>query len=271
MTRLWDAHMHTSFSGDCQTPPEDMILKAKELNLPGITFTDHLDWDYKEEPGLFDLDLDAYRNRIQKLQQQYTSENFQILWGIELGLQPHLAPRHRKLLESYPFDFVIGSSHVVHSVDPYYPSYFEDRAWKDSYREYYCSILENIQSFDDFDSYGHLDYVFRYGPEGSAKDTYTDYADLVDTILKELIRHDKALEINTGAYRCGMTKPNPSQKIIKRYYDLGGRLITIGADAHKTEHVGLNFPMVGQLLYNIGFREYYVYKKRQPAAFPLTD
>lgn len=35
---------------------------------------------------------------------------------------------------------------------------------KSAYREYFESILENIESYQDFDVYGHLDYVVRYGP-----------------------------------------------------------------------------------------------------------
>ena len=64
--RLWDNHMHCAFSGDSNTPPEVMIAAAKEKQLAGITFTDHLDWDYKEDPGLFDLDLATYQQQIRQ-------------------------------------------------------------------------------------------------------------------------------------------------------------------------------------------------------------
>ena len=42
---LWDTHMHSQFSGDSHTPQEDMIAAAKQKNLKGICFTDHLDID----------------------------------------------------------------------------------------------------------------------------------------------------------------------------------------------------------------------------------
>ena len=47
---LWDTHMHSQFSGDSHTPQEDMIAAAKQKNLKGICFTDHLDIDYPDEP-----------------------------------------------------------------------------------------------------------------------------------------------------------------------------------------------------------------------------
>ena len=50
---LWDTHMHSQFSGDSHTPQEDMIAAAKQKNLKGICFTDHLDIDYPDEPETF--------------------------------------------------------------------------------------------------------------------------------------------------------------------------------------------------------------------------
>ena len=46
MSLLWDNHMHSSFSGDCDIPAKEMAAAAKEKGLLGITFTDHLDLDY---------------------------------------------------------------------------------------------------------------------------------------------------------------------------------------------------------------------------------
>ena len=40
--KLWDNHMHCHFSGDSDADPLDMIEKARQLGLSGITFTDHL-------------------------------------------------------------------------------------------------------------------------------------------------------------------------------------------------------------------------------------
>ena len=55
---MWDQHMHCMFSGDSDADPVLMIKSAINKGLDGICFTDHLDYDYKEEPGLFDLDIE---------------------------------------------------------------------------------------------------------------------------------------------------------------------------------------------------------------------
>ena len=68
--KLWDNHMHCHFSGDSKANPVDMVNHAKQCGLAGITFTDHLDLDYLEEPGLFDLDLTSYEEQIHLLSEK---------------------------------------------------------------------------------------------------------------------------------------------------------------------------------------------------------
>lgn len=265
---IWDSHMHTSFSGDSDASPESMIKRAISLGLPGITITDHEDIDYPDDPSLFLLDFDSYRDTILGLQEKY-KDRIAVRFGIEIGLQPHLAEKHQEITDSLPFDFVIGSSHVVHGMDPYYPEYFNGRKESAAYREYFESILENISAWQGFDSYGHLDYVVRYGPNQDKYYQYETYSDIIDAILKRLIDLGKALEINSAGFKYGLNHPNPTERIITRYRELGGELITTGADAHKPEHIAWDFDRVRDILLACGFRYYTVYRRRKPEFIPL--
>ena len=157
---IWDTHMHTSFSGDSDASPESMAENAVLRGLEGICITDHLDIDYPDNPDLFLLDTDAYEPAIRRLQESFHNK-LPIRFGIELGLQPHLAQTHHDILAAHDFDFVIGSSHVVHGADPYFPAYYEGRDEQDAYLEYFLSIPENIRAFDEFDVYGHSECVGR--------------------------------------------------------------------------------------------------------------
>lgn len=260
---LWDTHMHCHYSGDCDAHPEEMIKAAQKKGLEGICFTDHLDYDYQEEPGMFLLDLEAYHSGIADLREKY-SGIFPILWGIEIGLQTHVVADNRKVTGSYPFDFVIGSSHVVHGFDPYYPRYYEGRSEAEAYREYFESILENIQTDADYDVYGHLDYVVRYGPNTNRYYSYEKYADLIDEILRALIVRGKGIELNTAGFKYGLGHPNPTETILSRYRELGGEILTIGADAHKPEHVAFAFEKVPLILKDAGFSYYTVFQNRKP-------
>ena len=265
---LWDTHMHSQFSGDSSSPLDSMINASIEKGLAGICFTDHLDIDYQDDPDLFLLDLPNYYASVMANQKMY-ADRLPVLFGIELGLQPHLAALHQDILSQYPFDFVIGSSHVVHGMDPYFPKFYEGRDEKAAYREYFESILENLDAFHDFDVYGHIDYVVRYGPTKNENYDWTEYEEIINEILKKLIQLGKGIEINTGGFKYGLGHPNPTEAIIRRYKELGGEIITLGADAHSTEHVGFDFEKLPHILKDAGFEYYTIFRQRKPEFLKL--
>ena len=275
---LFDNHMHTSWSGDSEADPHDMIQSAKNRGLSGITITDHLDWDFSDMPHTFDLDIENYFPCIKSLAEDVSDSSFTMLTGLELGLQTHLADRHRKLLSEYHPDFVIGSIHQVDGKDPYFDTFWEGKDYKSTYERYFEITLDNIRAFSGFDSLGHLDYISRYGQQAALKNAnntgesalnYDDYNELIDEILLFLIRHDKALEVNTAPYRHNLPEPNPSRRILQRYHELGGRLITTGADAHTPSDIAIGFDTLKDLLKNAGFSSFFVYKERKPIEYPL--
>ncbi len=268
----WDTHMHCSFSGDSKSSPDSMIQSAVSKGLYGICFTDHMDYDYParpQEPVTFEFEPACYERAMLALQESYAGR-IRILRGIELGLQPHLAQRHTELLEAYSYDFVIASSHVVHGKDPYYADYYEGRSEDAAYLEYFESILENICAFHDFDVYGHIDYVVRYGPDKNKYYSYEKYSDVIDEILKKLISLGKGIELNTAGFKYGLGHPNPCEEILKRYRGLGGEILTIGADAHEPQHVAYAFDTLPQLLCACGFSHYTVFENRRPQFLPVS-
>ena len=171
--------------------------------------------------------------------------------------------------KKYPFDLVIGSSHVVNGIDPYYPVFYKGKTEHEAYTEYFESILDNLHSGADFDVYGHIDYVVRYGPDKNKYYSYEKYADIIDAILKEIISQGKGIELNTAGFKYGLGHPNPTEDVLKRYHELGGEIITVGADAHKPEHVAYDFDKVSNILKDAGFMYYTVFENRVPAFIKL--
>lgn len=267
---LWDTHMHTHHSGDSDAPMDAMINAAIARGLGGICFTDHYDYDYPDDPELFLLDFDSYIKEVRAARETYAG-TFPVLLGIEVGLQPQITDINQAAVSAHPFDFVIGSSHVVHGMDPYYPAYYEGRSEREAYLEYFTSILENLKVYDNFDVYGHIDYVVRYGPNKNQYYTYEAYADAIDEILRTLISMGKGIEINTAGFKYGLGHPNPTEAILARYRELGGEIITIGADAHAPEHVAYSFDRVSPILRQAGFSYFTVFKERKPVFLPLDD
>ena len=268
-----DMHMHTWFSTDSQACPRDMADEAVRKGLKTICFTDHFDKDDLEwgEEGIFDVD--AYFVEMQKLQEEYAGK-LNIRIGIELGLRTYLKDYYEELTKKYPFDFVIGSVHNVPYkkdaegnilyTDPAAEKLFTDRTDKEAYRLMMETTLENVRTSDCFQTLGHLDYVVRYGKSREKEYSYTDYADIIDEILKLLIEKEKGLEVNSAGLKYGLPFAHPHPDVLKRYRELGGEIITIGADAHKPEHIAYDFAKAEEILKSCGFKYYTEFFEQKP-------
>ena len=246
-----DRHIHTRFSTDSGQEPEGCILRALELGMPSLTFTDHYDMDFPD--GRFVFDVDAYFTELGMLKEKY-ADRIDVRIGVELGLKPELADRIQALLLKYPFDYSIGSIHVMGGRDPYERHLYDmtDAAF---YRMYFETALECLKVCRGFDTFGHLDYVVRYGYEKDAAYLPEEYADLIDSILEELIRQDIALEINTAGLRKGLKYAHPYPYVLRRYRQLGGRRLAIGSDAHTAADIGAGFMEALQYAAEFGFTE----------------
>lgn len=266
-----DCHLHSEFSSDSSTPVTDMLERAIQKGMRYFYLTDHHDIDFPPEAagGLdFQLDTPRYLNCLSKLKEQY-QDQIEIRTGVELGLMSHIADKLKAYTSQFSFDFIIGSSHLVDGIDPYYPEYYEGRSQTEAYRAYFEAIYENVRAFQDYDVYGHLDYVVRYGPTKNADWRYSDYSDLFEAILTELIKAGKGIEINTTGLYKGLGYPHPHKDILSRYKELGGEIITIGSDAHSPEYFGYGFDLVEELLLSCGFRYYTLFHNRTPEFIPL--
>ncbi len=258
-----DFHMHTSFSSDSETAPEWMVEAAVRLGLRTICFTDHQDFDFPGQKDQFMFDTASYFQKMEQLRERYR-DKIDIRIGVEIGLQSHLGERYRQYITSYPFDFVIGSVHVVDRMDPYYGVFFEGKTDVEGYRQAFLETLTDIQNVQDFDVLGHIDYIVRYGKEKETYYSYEKFAEEIDEILKYLIANRKGIELNTAGFKYGLGFCHPHPDILRRYRTLGGEIITIGADGHKPEHIAYAFKKVSTILKECGFKYYTEFKDRKP-------
>lgn len=270
---LADSHVHSLFSSDSEESPKAIIETCISKGFQYAFFTDHHDMDFPVNPAEpemdFQLDFDSYFETLLALKDQY-SDRIEVRIGIEQGICPDVASRISDLSNSYPFDFIIGSSHLTSLVngDPYYPSYYEGKSYINAYREYFESEAENVLLTDGFDVYGHIDYPVRYCPDKNFVFNFSDYSDIIEILLKRLIECGKGIEINTsGIVKIGY--PHPHFDILKMYRDLGGEIITIGSDAHISENIGVGFDTARDIMETLGYKYYAIYKERKPNFFRL--
>lgn len=254
-----DYHIHTNFSSDSEAPMEDMINIAIKKGLKEIAFTDHVDLN----PHYALTDYNNYLITFNHLKEKY-SKKIILRFGVEMGLNFRKSSETRAFLESFPFDFVIGSSHDVCEKDLYYDDYFDDKTKKEAYSIYFEEVLENIKNIETFNVYGHLDFITRYGIYGDNSLKYEDYHELIDKVLKLLIEKNIGLEINTSGYRYNNDCPYPQIEILKKYRSLGGEIITSGSDAHRPEDIAGDFNLAFEIFEAAGFKYITTFENKKP-------
>lgn len=229
---IFDSHSHTEFSGDSEMKAGDALLAAERLGI-GLVFTEHLDLDY---PGDIDFtfDPDAYWNAYEPLR----SDRLRL--GVETGMQAATCDRTRAFTEWLPFDLVVGAIHMVDGKDIYYKEAYDGKSKETFYHDYYRTMAENVRSHGFIDVLAHIDYIARYAPYNNPEVAYGDFRTDIDEVLRAVIETDTVLELNTR--RLGDTRAiKELVPVFARYYELGGRRITLGSDAHSAAAIGAHF------------------------------
>lgn len=265
---LIDVHVHSSFSFDSDERIENYIEQAKKLTVPVIGFSEHYDYDaYLDGADIGLTDVKAYTECLEKLREQVGSP--EILCGIEFGYSQAAEGEYKRLACDKRFDYIINSVHTLpNRGDSYYPAFFEGTTTKQAYSDYFNAVLNSIKADFDYQIVGHLGYVSRYrnAPDGRIK--YCDYAEILDEILKEIIKRDKCLEINTSSGRAG-SDFLPDRDIIERYLQLGGEKMSFGSDAHKAGDYTKKSGILTDYLKGIGVKNLFYYKQRKAILYKI--
>lgn len=251
---MFDSHIHTTFSTDSEMDIRAAVKKAEELKL-GIIITEHMDLNYPVD-GCFVFDCEKYFKEYSK------HRSDKVLIGIELGMIYDRVLENKKLIESYPFDYVIGSTHLVDNIDVYSKDFYADRSKKEVYEHYFKYMLQCVKTHNFIDSLGHIDFIARYSSYEDKEIYYEEFTEYIDEILKAVIQNGKAIEINTRRLKDVEAVKNLF-KIYKRFYELGGRYVTIGSDAHNVASIGSSLDTAKELAESCGLRAVY-FKERKP-------
>ncbi|MGN7386973.1 histidinol-phosphatase HisJ family protein [Sporosarcina sp. SAFN-015] len=246
---MFDYHMHSSFSGDCNVDMEEMVKGAISKGLVEICFTEHIDYDYPDDSIEFDFDKKKYSKRIDELRGLYDG-HIRIKKGVEIGVQPHLLGRYDEMLNEESFDFIICSMHTVARKGLHYGDLFKGITVEEASLKYYTELLHCVKNYTNYSILGHVDLIKRYAP----KVVENDFHDVLREIFNVIIPAGKGIELNTSGVRYGLPNGLPSDDVLRLYKECGGEIITIGSDAHKPEDIAFDFKESLELLRSIGFR-----------------
>ncbi|SHK17196.1 histidinol phosphate phosphatase [Desulforamulus aeronauticus] len=251
---LFDTHTHTTFSSDSLMTIAEAQQAAGRHNL-GIIITEHLDLAYPE-PELFTFNIEHYFTAYGP------HRSDKLLLGLELGMSDDCVETNRQIVAAYPFDFVIGSIHVIENMDICSELFCETWTKKELYQQYFKAMLTCLKQYDFIDSLGHIDFICRYAQFDDPELYYFDFQTEIDLVLSQLAEAGQAIEINTRRLGLSGTK-EALLPIYDRFRELGGKYVTIGSDAHKPQNIGRDLSIGFEIAETCGLTPVY-YQKRKP-------
>ena len=281
---LADYHVHCEFSDDSVYPMEDVCADAVKLGIKELCFTDHVDYgikpdveEYRRDPScapvvngvaITNVDYPAYFAKIDEMSEKFAGQ-LTVRAGLELGTQSHRIEQNHALFKAWEhkLDFVICSIHEVGDLEFWTGDFQRGRTQDEYNRAYYEELLKVVETFEDYSVLGHLDLIRRYDPAGEYP--FEKTRDIVAAILERVIADGKGIELNTSSFRYGLPDLQPSTDVLRLYHDLGGRVLTVGSDSHKPEHLGAHIEECRGRLRDLGFTEFCTFEKMHPTFLPL--
>ncbi len=266
-----DYHFHTNISPDSDEALKKQVEAALQQGVNILCSTDHWDLVDQEYPTL-SPPLDRWHKETQKVTQQFQENpELQLLFGIEVG-EGYVCPQAvDKAIEGLPVDFILASVHAVACTDfAKGTSIYHALAGSHSLQEYrdffqlYFQALLDQSKASFYDSFGHINYPFRYLPKDCPV-VVEDYLEEITAVLENILKQDKVFELNT----CRGQTIEVWTPILKRYKELGGKHLTIGSDAHRKEDMSAGIIEAVALLKSLGYQEYVYYAQRKKILVPI--
>jgi histidinol-phosphatase (PHP family) len=248
---LPDYHTHTVRCGHASGHPGEYVEAALAKGLMAIGVADHIPLLPERVPELsmHACELGDYVAEVQGLKAGFPDF---VLLGIEADYRPHTVSELRSLLDSHPFDYVIGSVHHLGTWgfdDPRQMEGYSEREIDDVWVEYFELVGDAAES-GLFTILGHLDLVKKFG----YRPTRTLDVEL-DRLVDRVARAGVLVEINTAGLYRPVGEAYPTLDILRRLCE-AGVAITFGSDAHQPREVGRDFDHAAGLAQAAGYTEF---------------
>jgi histidinol-phosphatase (PHP family) len=231
-----DTHLHTIHSPDANAMLEAYCALAVERGIDELAITDHVDFD-PTMPAYGFASFEDRERDVRGAAERWADRGLAIRFGVEVTYERAYEDDIRGWLRRHPHDYVIGSVHIS-AVSPYKASnvatFVAGRPLGEVVAPYFAEVIGAARS-GVFDTIGHMDFVKRYLVPHVMPADLAAAPELYEPVLAAMIESGTALEVNASGLRQLPRETYPSGAIVARYRELGGRHVTIGSDAHRTE------------------------------------
>ncbi|SRR5579884_152510 len=259
----YSLHTHSSYC-DGEAAMEDVVLTAIEKGIHHVGFSSHAPLPFETDWTMPPQDLDRYLAEAADLRQRY-GDRITIRVGLEVDYVPHpeVADFQAHHVYARALDYRIGSVHFLG--DGYPPASFDGseeefrRILKQSYggdmetmsANYYGRVAE-MATQRCVDVIGHVDLIKRWNlNEQYFSGAEPWYRRQVEAALAAIAASGRLVELNTSAWRKGLSEPYPSEWILARCRDLDIPII-LSADAHAPDQLDFAYERAESLLSRLG-------------------
>ena len=238
---------------------ERYVEVAAERGIDEIGFTEHV-YYFEQTKALWSVpyqlerckhDLEPYVDAVIEAKRR----GYPVKLGLEVDHQPHLADEMHRILEPYPWDYLVGSIHHIdgQSIDGD-PSLVEAVGPATAWTRYYEWLVDASAYFDVL---AHADLVKMYGPELD-----WDWGGLAASL------GGACLEVSSAGLHKphGKLYPNPSLLAAAKE---NGIQITTASDAHVPQNVGRDLDRAIEHARSAGYDTVTVFAGRDARQEPL--
>lgn len=275
---LIDYHTHHARCGHAEGTLEQYVQQGIAKGITQLGLSDHMPLihvnpaTYYPEMAMPMAELPYYVEEVLQLKHKYRDQ-IDIRLGLEGDYIEGYEEEIARIIEDYPWDYVIGSVHFLGEWD--ISDFRQVHNWEgkdvlNEYRRYYEAVSKAAKT-GFYDIMGHLDVIkrFEYVP---TSDHAEEWKQLEQMALEAIADAGVAIELNAS----GLTKPCkemfPSRRILEQAHQLQIPM-TVGSDAHQPVNVFQNIDSALKLLSELGVNELATFqnRKRDMISLQLAD
>ena len=260
--RIIDMHTHSDNSPDGIHSPMYMCERAVDKGLRALAITDHCEInvfaEQKYASSVFHSYFETAKARIS------FEGQLLVLHGLEIAQITSNMQLSDMIVNKYPYDYILGSVHTPRGFDEDIKEIDYSKLDVYEFMNNYFDELTELAAWHGCDALAHITCPMRRIQGYHKIDfDYDKVSESLDRLLLAIINNGKALEINTSGLRQDINRLMPEERIIRRYKELGGKLITIGSDAHNVKDIGEGIEEAMKIIKECGFDKITFYVNRQ--------
>ena len=251
---MFDQHVHSNFSFDSN---EDLENYINVSNKNDIVTTEHLDFsnpiiNYEDSS----IDYLKYIEEIDSLNKKYSNKFFS---GIEIGYTPNSEKRIEDFLKDKNFNLKLLSIHQNGLYD--YMCVNKKLISLEAFiQEYFEQMIQALESSIEFNVLAHFEYGIRI-VDISVTDFDSLASKFLNKIIELIVKKEIAFEVNTKSmYK--YKKENLYSYMIEKYLKKGGKLFTLGSDAHNIKDYAYRFDDARKFLLARNVKEIILFKDK---------